>query len=97
MAAAAIFSPPRGAKREAKDAEEIAEGFNQLQTKDLRESGTAGVRLEYKQQRPARMEAAGRLCPFLYADFFKSVGNAIIFPRCSTGTHFTFGLNRVGM
>jgi hypothetical protein len=40
-------------------------------------------------------EAAGRLD--VYADFFRSVGNAIIFPRCSMGTHFTFGLNRDGM
>jgi hypothetical protein len=47
----------------------------------------------------ARLEqkAAGRRLQFLYADFFKSVGNAMIFPRCATGTHFTLGLNRAGM
>ena len=34
---------------------------------------------------------------FPYADFFRSVGNARIFPRCSAGIHFTLGLKRVGM
>ena len=49
------------------------------------------------QKRPARSNAAGRPVISPYADFFRSVGNARIFPRCSGGTHFTLGLKRVGM
>jgi len=46
---------------------------------------------------PGPLEASGRLAQFAYADFFKSAENRRIFPRCSKGTHFTFGLNRAGM
>jgi hypothetical protein len=58
----------------------------------LLESGSStnnSARLAWKR--------TGRRCQFSYADFFRSVGNTIIFPRCSTGTHFTFALNRLGM
>src|SRR5215813_2300183 len=32
-----------------------------------------------------------------YADFLRSDGKSMIFPRCSGGTHFTFCLNRAGI
>jgi hypothetical protein len=49
-----------------------------------------------KKLRPARTEGVPGV-QFTYADFLKSTGNAIIFPRCSWGIHFTFALNRDGM
>jgi hypothetical protein len=56
----------------------------------------AGCYVEQKKT-PGSLRSGRAPNEIVYADFFNSVGNAMIFPRCSGGIHFTFCLNLAGM